>query len=295
MASSQGSQSQAAFDLVGVDTNSTFIDLVSETLTAEHSLVESEGIRGTRSRTKERVRRGLVTVSGDTVHHPSPTELDALLPVILGGTETTDTFPLAETLPEYDIMVDKVARVFDFEDLKCDRAVFSSSPGQPLELTMSHIGKTIAETNAGTFPALTPDTDTMYVFTDAVFTYNSTTYEINDMELTIDNLVEARYGSGSVTATSIDATDRRVTLTVTAPWTSSETALYDISSVAGADGSLVLTNGNQSLSFAFANMKLAPATTPVVGGRGEITQGLTFNIYKSGTTNELIVTHDSTA
>lgn len=294
MASSQGSQSQGAFDLDDVDVNSTHVDIVSETLTAEHSLTESEGVRGTRSRTKERVRRGLVNVGGNLTTHPSPTELDVLLYPIMGTAKTTsNVFALAETIPEFDFMVDKVAKVYDFQDLKVNSATFSGSPGQPLDLSMDLIGKTFAEGNAGTFPAITPDTDSMYVFTDAVFTYDSTAYEINDFNVTVDNLVEVRFGSGSTTATSVDSTDRRVTMTATCPFTSSETALYEFSSVAGAAGSLVLTNGSQVLTFAFANMKLSPAITPVVSGRGEIMQQLTFNCYQSGTTKELIVTHVS--
>lgn len=295
---------QCAFDLDDVDVNSTPIEVVSASLIAEHTLIESEGIRGTRSRTKERVRRGLINVGGSVVLHPSPTELDALLPVILGATETTDTFALAEALPEFDFMIDTGAKVYDFANLKVNTATFRGSSGQPLEVELDMIGKTVTEGNSGTFPALTFDTDTMFVFSDSTFTYDTSSsgadYEILDFELTIDNLVEARFGN-STTATSIDATDRRVTLAVTTPWTATDgegsdnTALYSVSSVAGSDGSLALVNGNQSLTFAFANMKLAPASTPIVDGRGEITKAITYNIYKSNTTNELIVTHDSTA
>lgn len=291
MASSQGSQSNAAFDLDDVDVSSSHLCYVSETLTAEHSLSETEGICGTRSRPKERVRRGLVNVGGSLMLEPSPTELDFLLYPIMGTAEDTNVFALAETVPEFDIMIDKVAKVYDFADLKVNSATFSSSPGQPLELALDLVGKTMTEGNAGTFPAITADTDSMYVFTDSVFTYNSTAYEINDFTLTIDNMVEARFGSGGVNATSIDATDRRVTLSVTTPFTSSETALYTFSSVAGAAGDLELTNGAQVLTFAFANMKLAPAITPTVNGRGEIMQQITFNCYQSGTTKELITTH----
>lgn len=295
---------QCAFDLDDVDANSTAIEVVSASLIAEHTLIESEGIRGTRSRTKERVRRGLINVGGTVVLHPSPTELDALLPVILGATESTDTFALAESLPEFDFMIDTGAKVYDFSDLKVNSATFRCSSGQPLELEIDMIGKTVTEGNAGTFPALTFDLDTMFVFSDSVFTYDTSStgddYEILDFEVMIDNLLEARFGN-STTATSIDPTDRRVSLSVTTPWTATDgssadsTGLYVTSSIAGSDGSLALTNGNQSLSFAFANLKLAPAATPIVNGRGEITKGITYNVYKSATTNELIVTHDSTA
>lgn len=303
MSSSQGSQMQCAFDLTDVDVNSTPIEVVSATLAAEHTLIESQGIRGTRSRTKERVRRGLINIGGNIVLHPSPTELDALLPVILGGTETSDSFPLAETVPEFDFMIDTGAKVYDFADLKVNRAVFRSSSGQPLEVELDLLGKTVTEGNSGTFPALTFDLDAMYVFSDSTFTYdtssNGADYEIIDFELVVDNLIEARFGN-STTATSIDATDRRVTLAITTPWTatdgegSNSTSLY-FTTVAGNDGSLNLANGNQSLDFAFANMKLSPAMTPIVNGRGEITKAINWNIYKSGSTSELTVTHDSTA
>lgn len=303
MSSSQGSQVQNAFDLVDVDTMSTAIETVSNTLSGKYNLTESDGVRGTRSRNKERVRRDLIEVDGNIVVHPSPTELDQLLPCIVGGTETTDVFPLAETVPEFDWMIDKGADVYDYADLKVDQATFRGSPGQPLELDFSVMGKTETSVGAGNFPALTFDTDTMFIFTDSAFTYDTSStgdeYEIIDFELTINNFLERRFGN-STTATSIDSTDRRVTLTTTHPWTSSDgkgadsTGLF-ITTLAGSDGSLVLTNGGQSLSFAFANMKPSPSMTPEFNGRGELVLRVTWNIYKSGSTNELIITHDSVA
>lgn len=300
MGSSQGSQWQAAFDLVDVDTNSVPMEVVSCSIVANHTLIESDGIRGTRSRTAERVRRGLINVGGNVVMHFSPTELDALLPCIVGGTETTNVFPLAETVPEFDWMVDTGAKVYDFENCKVDRAVFRSTPGQPLELELDIIGKTVVEGNSGTFPALTFDLDSMYVHSDATFTYDTSSsgadYEVLSSELTIENSLGVRFGN-STTATSIDAQDRRVTYSISTPWISSDgegsdsTNLYDVSSVSGNDGQLAYVNGSQSLTFAFANMKLAPASTPILQGRQEITKDILYNVYKSGSTNELIITN----
>lgn len=298
MASSQGSQAQMCFDLAApIDTSSIPIDFVSETLRRSAQIVESDGIRGTRSRTKERVRVGLETIAGNITMNPSPTELDNLLPVILGATEATDVFALAETLPTFLIAVDRVAKVFTYTGLVVNTASFSGSPGQPLVLSLDVIGLDETTGAAGSFPALTFDTDTMYVFTDAVFQYNSTTYAVTEFNVTINNLVESRFTGGSTIATDIAPTDREVTISVTTPYTSSETALYDLitTSVAGADGTLTLTNGNQSLLFTFANLKPSPEETPVVNGRGEILHQINFKALKSGSTNELIVTHDSTA
>lgn len=291
--SSQGSQAQMAFDTVGIDVSSIPLDFVSESLQATTNLVESDGIRGTRSRNKERVRAGLINVGGNITMNPSPTELDELLEVILGGTESTDTFALAETLPTFIIAVDRVAKVFTYAGLVVNTASFTGTPGQPMTLSMDVLGTTETVANAGTFPALTFDLDSMFVFTDAVFTYNSTAYAVTEFDVTINNNVTARF-TNSTTATDISPEDREVTLTVTTPYTSSETALY-LPGVAGNAGDLALTNGGQSLTFDFANLKANPDVTPVVGGRGEIFNQITFKSFKSSSTNELIVTHDSTA
>lgn len=291
--SSQGSQAKACFDLDSIDTNSIPMDIVSSSMSGEQSLAISEGIRGTRSRTKERTRLGLNPVGGNVALQPSPTELNHLLYPILGTAESTDVFALGETLPAFNWMEDKIAKVYTYAGCKVNQATFSGSPGQLMNLSLDIVGKTETEGNAGTFPAITFDTDTAYAWSDAVLTIGGNAYSVMDWSVTINNFVVPRF-TNSITATDIAPTDREVMMSITTPFTSDETALKALT-LAGAAATLVLTNGGQSLSFAFANIKHNPNRTPTINGRGEIVYPQSFKSFMSSTTRELIVTHDSTA
>lgn len=263
---------------------------------AENQIIRTEGIRGTRSRSKERRRRGPKVIAFTITMNPSPTELDWWLPRILGADESTDTFALAEVLPTFVVCVDRIAKVHTYTGCVVSRAVFSSSAGQPLQLAVDVLAVDETEGNSGTFPAITPDTDAMYVHSDAVLTLQSSARSFDECQVTIDNKAVARW-MNSRTATDISATDREVLLACSTPYTSSESDLYTTpaGSSAGAAGTLVYTNGNQSLTFTFANLIQDPARTSPINGRGEILLPLTFRAEQSSTTKELVVTHDSTA
>ena len=129
-------------------------DFLSCTVGKQGVLVQSEGIRGTRSRVKEAVNTGPYTVSGALIMEPRPDDLDNWLPRILGGTETADNFPLAEVLPDFFLVVDKVAKVFSYAGCKVNQGIFRSSKGQNLQLQMDIEGKTETAGDAGTFPSI---------------------------------------------------------------------------------------------------------------------------------------------
>lgn len=295
MASSQGSQAKLCMDAVApIDTSSEPYEFLSISGGAEHQIIRTEGIRGTRSRSKERRRRGLQVVQFSIVMNPSPAELDKLLPRILGANESTDVFALAETLPTFLVCVDRIAKVHTYTGCVVSRATFRSSTGQPLQLTLDIIGVSETEGDAGSFPSLSLDTDTMFVHSDAVLTVQSSARSFDQAELIIDNRVVSRF-MNSRTATDVAATDREILFNCSTPYTSSESDLITTpaGSSAGAAATLAYTNGNQSISFALANLIQDPARTPGIPGRGEILLPLNFRAEKSGSTNELIVTHDS--
>ena len=79
----------------------------------------------------------------------------------------------------------------------------------------------------------------------------------------------------------------------TTPFTSDEVDLYN-QALAGAAASLVFTNGGYSTTFSFAALQF-PDRSPVVPGKTEIPLELHGTARKSGSTSELVVTHDSTA
>lgn len=278
-----------------IDTSSEPLEIVSCTLKATGSTIVSEGTRGTRSQSVERTAPGPYEVAGQIVCNPSPVEMDRLLPRILGADESTDTFALAETLPDFLVCVDKVAKVFTYSGCKVSRATFSGGRGQPIRLALDIIGKTEAEGNAGTYPSLTIDTGAFYVFNQGVLTIGGTAYEFDDFQLIIDNAVQARFGN-SATATSVAPGDRIITLSVSTPYTSDEVALFTgrLAANASAAATLVFTNGNTSITFTLPAIKWSdPASPEVASKTSEILLPVNYRAFKTGSSAELTITNDS--
>lgn len=291
---SVGSQALMAFETVApIDANSQPVDFVSEKLSNDKEHIHPTGIRGTRSRHKERTRDGLQRVGGPITLEPSPSELDFILPFILGAAEVpVDTFNLAETLPELIIGVRRVVKEFTYTGCKIVRAVFSGSEGSPLQLALDVVGKTSADAVVGTVVYPTPDSDDMYVFTDSVLTVLAGAREMSDFELIIENVHEEDRYTNSVTRTDVPIIDRNVFLNITVPYDATNEDLHD-QAVAGAAGSLVFTNGARSITFTMANIKFPPRD-PGVADRGEIPLELAGTCLQSGATKELVVVNDVT-
>ena len=290
---SQGAQSNLAMDAATpVDGSSEPFEFKSFGIKKLATIIGDEGIRGTRSHSKERTRDGIYTVGGPIVLEPSPIDLDKLLPRILGAAESTDTFALAETLPSFSVGVDLVADAFEYTDCYVNRAIFRGTPGGLLELELDILGKTQIDLS---YPSLTlgvATNDVPYTYQEGVCTLNALARDIISFELTIDNFLEARF-TNSLTSTSITPQDRLITLKTVTPYTSGEINLYT-QSTAGTSGSLVFTNSGLSTTFTFANLQ-PPQDTPVVTGKTEITMELTHVARRSGATLELVITSDSVA
>jgi len=294
MGSSRSWAAKMCMDAVSpIDTSSEPYEFVSESLRQTVERSESEGIRGTRSRHGERVSQGLKRVGGSITMNPTPTELDRLLPRILGAAESSDSFALAETLPEFLVCIDRIAKVHTYAGCKVSRATFAGSAGQKVTLTLDIVGKTETEGNAGTFPSVTIDLEDVYMFFQGVLTLNSTATAFESFSLVIDNVLDAQFRN-SQTATDITPSDRIVELTVTVPYTSAESALYTTPSTGGVGltgiaGVLEFTNGSNELTFTLNSLK-PQSQTPVVNNRtGEIQQQITYRAYQTSTTKEIVV------
>ena len=275
------------------DASSEPYEIVSEGLQRRGSILDTEGIRGTRSHQSERTRPGTYEIGGSITLHPSPADLDLLLPRILGAAESVDVFALDETLPAFGVLIDRVAETFQYTDCKVSKATFRGSAGGLVELAIDVVGTT--EVTGTTYPSLTLSTAANaapYLLSDGVLNLQSSARKMMDFELVIDNSLNARF-TNSQTATSITPQDRVITLKTTNPFTSDEVDLYGQSN-AGAAGSLVFTNGGMSTTFTFATLQV-PDLSPVVGGKQEIPLVLEMTARMLGSTRELVVTHDSVA
>jgi len=280
------------------DATAETYEFLSEDLGMTRQVLDTGGIRGTRSMPKERTRLGVRAVQGTIVMHPSPADLDKWLPRILGTAESTDTFSLGETFNEFSVLVTRDQENFEYTHCKVTRAEFRSQPNGFLEMALTILGgdefQNVSTPTNG--PSLsTADNAYPYVFHDAcgnVQLPSGTAREIFDIAISIDNVMDSRFVN-CPTVTSIRQQDRIVSVSATSPFDASNAALHLQSDDKGP-AFVKFTNGNMSLRFDFASLK-GPDQSPVVGGKSEIVLRNDYMARSSGATLELVVTNDSTA
>ncbi len=261
-------------------------EFVSESIHKEQAILETAGLRGTRSHPVERTRDGTSVIRGEIRLHATPALLDLLLPRILGTPKAADNFALAESLPEFDLLLDRVARRFLYQGCRVDKGVFRGKAGGLLEVTLEIVGKSELVSQLP-FPAIAPPIDLPYVFHDGAMTLLGVPRQFVDFELTIDNRLAVRFAN-SPSATDISPIDRIVTFACTLPFTSAETDLYGHGALGVGGATLSFTNGPSHLAFTLPMLQF-PDQTPVVAGRGEILLALRGTARKSGGIAEVAV------
>jgi hypothetical protein len=260
--------------------------------TVQH--IDATGIRGTRSHMAARTRKGNESIGGPIDMSPSPEELAALLPWILGAVASGNTYALAETLPSRYVTVDKTEKVMAYDGCMVNKATFSASEGTEMKLALEVVGKTETPANAGSLTGVTYQGTEPLLFTDSVLTILSVARSVKEWSLTIDNQLAVEFYN-STTATRIVPQDRLITFNASVPYFGN-TDLYDIA-IAGDPTTLVLTAGGYVLTFAFAALQY-PQQALTVQGKTELMlplQGTARATISGGTiTRELITTLDST-
>src|SRR5260370_34930098 len=258
---SMGSQSGLSMAAVGtaIGAYGESYELVSESLAKRLTILETAGIRGTRSHPAERTRDGTYSVQGTIHFHCSRGLLDLLLPRILGG-GSSPTYTLAEALPAFDVLIERVPSSFVYGTCKVSRALFKSRASGLLELALDVVGEPEAVTGTAS-PAIAAPTDAPYIWQDCVVTLASVARVVTEFELEIDNHLRARF-SNSQTATDVYPTDRTISLRCTVPFTSDDTDLYGPNTAGAPAGSLVFTTGPAPVSFAPALVRLPEHSPP---------------------------------
>lgn len=276
------------------DTSSIWMEVKSETISKQGQILETDGIRGTRSHIVERTRTGPYSVSGQVTLAVDRVTLDTLLPYILGGSESTNVFSVAETIGEFVMMIDRGAKVFTYAGCRIGRATFRGSSSAPvLELVLDIEAETETVGNSGTFPSgMTEITTKPYIFHEGVLTLQSSAREFSSFELVIDNGLIADRWMNSLTRAEILASDRIVTLGTDHPYSTSNTDLYG-QALAGAGATLVFTNAESSgdvLTFTMGAIQY-PDKSPNVTAKTETTLPLEGTCRKSGSTDEIEITN----
>lgn len=268
-------------------------DFLSENLVCNEEFPDTGGLRGTRSHVVERVRQGIRHVGGGIVMQPTPVELAALLPWVLGGTPSGTTYPLADALTSRYVTVDRGAKVFTYNGCFIDSATFRASQGQPLQMSLNVVGSDETVGNAASFPSLSIDTTTnAFMFHDCVISIGGSNYAARDFEMTINNHVDRdRFFNAQVLSTATQAMDRNITCRFSLPY--GDAAAAYASGAAGVAVTATFTNGAVSLLFSLVKVCF-PRRSPMVGGRQEIMLPLDGVAYRSSSTLELVTTLDST-
>ena len=285
---SQGSQCQLGIDDSTVDANTPGFEFVSFGLKKTDTQVDGNGIRGTRSRHSSRSRIVSRVVNGPIVMNPTPTELDALLPWILGGTTSGGVTAVAETLPTRNVAIKRVRKMATFDGCVIASAVLAITAGQPVQLTLNVEGKDETEANVSGWPAITFHTDNMFVPDDVTLTIDGTEHKFSALTLTLDNMLQTDRFLNDLTRDKITPQDRSVTADLTVPYDDVSDVLYGIA-IAGVAASIVLAQGGVTYTIDLANVKAA-AVGPEIGGKSEIPLGLQLRSFYDGTNREIKVT-----
>lgn len=275
------------------DSSATALEFVSHDIKETIEIEEDEGLRGTRTRSVERVALGNIKVAGSIKFQPSPAEFEALLPFLLGAAGSSGTYALSESLPDMYLQIDEIASVYTYL-LRATSGKIEGAPGKRIELTLNVVGKTLTIGAAGTFGASIPAIDTTaraYMFYDmgSGVTIAGTSYSVDKFELNVDNKIEPTYMQGQ-TATDLEPTDRVVKLGLQTRYTSTETGLLAAQRSGTAQSASVgFTNGSNSLTFTFGKL-VGVANSVVVPGRKGLRMPLEYHVYGVSTTRELVTT-----
>lgn len=282
---------------MGIDTVNPItvaFDFQSEQLVCEEEFLDTNGVRGTRSRAVERNRQGNRRIHGPIELQPTTVELSNLLAWCLGGTPSgspTVTYPLGDTLSTRYVTVDRVAKVFTYNGVAVDNLTITGSQGQPMKFHLDCVGQDETVANAGTFPAgLVLDITTQpFIFTDLVLSVAGTSYNAKEVSIGISNVIDKERFFNSQTLVSAIAHDRHITVSTSLPY-GDAVAVYGASTIAGGVAVVAtFTNGTSVLTLTFVKVAF-PRHSPHVPGRVEIMLPLTGKALKSGTTLELVTT-----
>lgn len=289
-----GTFSRVAIDTaLPFDTSSIPLEVIGAESLAESQVIdETGGTTGTTEHISERTRLGQKRCSGTIRLAASRLALDALLPFILGGSESTNVFGLEDTIPEFYMMVDRDEKVYTYAGCRIARATFSGSSGQMIFLDLDIEAETETEGDAGTFPVLATPTESPYRFEDGVLTLVSSTREFNEFSLVIENQLDTERFENSLTRIDIPLLDRIITLGTNHPWSTANLELIK-QDLAGAGGSLVFTNtevATNILTFTFGTIQY-PTRTPGTT-KAQVTRlPLEGMVRKAGSTASLVVTN----
>lgn len=261
MAGDIGSLSRMLLDTATpFDASSFYAEFLSESVEQTKQVINSAGIRGTRSHAYERNRWGNESVAGTIEMEASRALLDMILPAGLGASEATNVFNVAESIPDMYALIDKGADIALVSEFKVGTLTFSGDQSQIVKVSMGIEAESITWGQSWPGSPPTPDTTRPYFFSDlGNITIESTARKIFSFEVAIDNVLIADQFANQLTRDeTIQASDRIVTVRLTLPATTANSDLLGPGDIDGETISFVLTNADEASSV--LTIALGPVT-----------------------------------
>jgi len=282
-------------------------DFLSESMRDRAKIEANMGITGTLEQIGERTSETAHPVDGVLVGNPSPLWFHHWMSSILGGDGTTvagvTTFLPAVTLPDFDILLNKVNGIFQYSQCYVNRAIISGKSGRgenisPIQVALEIVAKLETEQLISfTLPAVNlpvGDDAAIYTFdsdTQLNLTIDGTPtdVEMKWFQLYIDNNITRRWVNNP-NATSFCTGSRTIALRTGSAYTSANSG-YRAKLKAGVPGYLQFRiNADYYTKFAFPNLK-AFIPTPVVQGKQEIDTDFPLVAYTLAAAPSVAVTN----
>ena len=315
-----GARSKVAFTINGT---TTAMEVLRSTLASKQPLITRNGIRGTRSHLATDARLGGQNAAGQLEMEPSPNELKALMPLILGF--TGDSGSAGEVVPTFILTEDKGGRsnaaggavggdtngdLWTYCGLasngtpdktqpgcKVTKATISGTQGTAIKLTLDVIAQ--AEVQGGT-AINSVSSDNPFIFSDlsAILPVPTTepgsdtlARQVHNFSLNnIDNHIDATRFLNSVYLPYLQEEDRTVGLQMGMPWTDANADLYPlpITGIGTTSHSPTLTltpaaGVDNTASMLTFGCLQTPNDGPEIPGKSEITK--TLNLVATSLAN----------
>jgi len=213
------------------------------------SVMDTGGTRGSLSHRHERTRNGASMVEYSFTTEPSFNDVAALLPLILGGSSSPFVTPEnVTTLPYFSLFESLGVQEWTYAGCKFDSATFTFSQGSFLSLSLGLRGKSATAGTVSGLSALAVPAETPFICEDSTCSIDGSNYEIKAFSLTVSNNLLVRFAN-SLTPTDIKPVDLAVAWQLALPYNSDTTGVYNAINATGADISLTMNNGTNTINF----------------------------------------------
>lgn len=266
----------------------------------ENTDATEENICGTLEREQADVLPGIQRHRHHITMYPTRAELATLLPLAGLAESPAGTFTASDTLPSFDLQIDRVAEAHLYDDSYVDVFILSGQRGRkPLKVQMQIVSKEEEDTSFSASPA-TAQAPIAFIdgnITSGGFNFMSADRLFDRFALVLNHKVASRFNNNE-TADYIVPTDHDYSLGISIPYTATHKDIYDAFTSAtrheGAAGTLQFSRGGLDTLITMGNLKWQ-ANPPAIPGKPEdIRQDIYLQIFKDGSTPSIVITNDAT-